>query len=165
MSVRNFPVIGCVFALLIVCGCSYHSNFTDRSLEGRFRSNEADFQRLAQMMKEDSKISRVTHDAVYQANNIKVATPSNRFDEYRRLLSKLDLASVSRPVGTDHIYFVVWSKADFVMGGANEYFVYAETAPADAQYLAGSLDKLRAQTDAFAFKKIAERWYLHVDNW
>src|SRR5688500_18998384 len=111
MSVRNFPLIGCVLSLLIaVCGCSYQSNFTDRSLEGRFRSNEADFQRLAQMMNEDSKISKVTHDAVYHANDIKVAASSNRFDEYRRLLSKLDLASVSRPVGTDHIYFVMWSK-------------------------------------------------------
>ncbi len=40
-----------------------------------------------------------------------------------------------------------------------------ETPPADAQYLVESLDKLRTQTDAFAFKRIADRWYLHVDNW
>jgi hypothetical protein len=166
MAVKNFPIVGCLLTLLIVVGgCSYYSNFTDRGLEERFRVHETDFQRLVQMMREDSEFSSVTHHAVYRAYDIKVTPPSNRFDDYRRLLSKLDLASVSRADGTDRIYFAVWNKADFFMGGTNEYFVYAETPPADAQYLVESLDKLRGQTDAFAFKKFSDRWYLHVDNW
>ncbi|MCM3874413.1 MAG: hypothetical protein ND895_27295 [Pyrinomonadaceae bacterium] len=165
MRVR-FRITGSILALLLIgSGCAYHSNFTDRSLEERFRSHEAEFSRLVQMLKEDSEVSRVNNEGAYKANDIKATPSANRLEDYRGLLSKLDLISIFRDSGTDKIYFALWNKADWFMGGTNEYFVYAETPPAEEQYLVESLDKLRTQTDAFAFKKITDRWYLHVDNW
>src|SRR5687768_6948195 len=158
--------MGSTLALLLaVSGCAYHSNFTDRSLEERFRFHEAEFNRLVQMLKEDSEFSRVTYEGVYKTNDMKATVSANRLNDYRGLLSKLNLRSISKVVGTDQIYFAIWNKDDFFMGGSNEYFVYAESPPAEARYVVDSLDKLRTQTDAFAFKRIADRWYLSVDNW
>jgi hypothetical protein len=151
--------------LLFISGCSYHSNFTDRGLEQRFRSHTDDFCQLVQMLNEDFEVSIVTPEAAYQAYDIKATISASRLHDYQVILKKLDLGSVSRPPGTGQIYFAVWNRSDFPAGGTNEYFVYAESAPAEAQYLVESLDSLRTQTDAYAFKKIDDRWYLHVDNW
>ena len=165
MRVNFLQFIGSTLALLLGSGCAYHSSFTDRGLEQRFRSHEADFSRLVQMLKEDVDFSRVNKEGAYKTNDVKATASPNRLEEYRGLISKLDLRSISRVAGTDRIYFALWNKPDFIMGGTNEYFVYAETLPADAQYLVESLDTIRTKTDAFAFKKIGDRWYLHVDNW
>jgi hypothetical protein len=150
--------------LLMLSSCAYHSRFTDRELEARFHANEADFNRLVQMMKQDSQLTRLSHHAAYLRTDVTASLPQQRFDDYRACLSKLKVARVFRdPLG--HIYFAVWNKDDFLMGGSNEYFVYAEDAPAEEQYIVRSLDELRKQTDASAFKKIADQWYLYVDNW
>lgn len=156
------------YALLLVLmlsACSYYSKFSDRELEERFRSNEAEFNRLVQMLKEDSQLSRVSHEAAYLSYDVKASLPQHRFDDYRTSLSKLKVTAVYSHNAVDQIYFAVWNKDDFLPGGTNEYFVYAETGPAENQYIVESLDTLRRQTDAYAFKRIADRWYLHVDNW
>ena len=166
MTIRTTPTMGFISVLLLIIGgCSYHSNFTDRGLEQRFRSHKADFYLLVQMLKEDSEVSIVTGEAAYQAYDLKATLSASRLHDYHVLLKKLRLGAISRSPGTGQIYFAVWNRSDFPMGGANEYFVYAESAPAEAQYLVESLDKLRTQTDSYAFKKIDDRWYLHVDNW
>ena len=156
-----------VSMVLLASGCAYHSKFSDRRLEERFRSHESDFKQLVQMLSEDSEFARVTRDAAYTVYDRKMITDSPRLGDYRKLLSKLELDSVSKVVGAGNvrIYFAAWNRNDFPYGGTNEYFVYAVTPPAEARYLVESLDKLRTQTDAYAFKKIADRWYLHVDNW
>ena len=156
----------CVLGILLLAvGCSYKSTFTDQVLEQRFRSNETDFTRLVRMFKENSELSSVTQEAAYLSYDVKANLPQQHLDDYRALLSKLNLRSISRGEKTGNIYFATWNKNDFIMGGSNEYYVYAEVAPAEARYLVDSLDELRKKTDAYAFKKIRDRWYLHVDNW
>jgi hypothetical protein len=117
------------------------------------------------MFKEDSELSSLKHDAAYLSYEVKANLPQQRLEDYRNLLTKLNLRSLSRGEKTGNIYFATWNKSDFLIGGSNEYYVYAESAPADAMYLVDSLDELRNKTDAYAFKKVADQWYLHVDNW
>lgn len=148
----------------MLSGCAYHSKFTDRELEERFRENEADFNRLVRMMKEDSELASVSHKTALLKTDVKASLSQQRFDEYRACLLKLQVTGVFRN-RAEQIYFAAWNKDDFMIGGSNEYFVYAEAAPADERYIVQSLDELRKQTDAYAFRKIADRWYLHVDNW
>jgi len=151
--------------LLCISGCSYHSRFSDQELEDRLRSNEAEFNRLVLMLKEDSQLAEVNPKAAYLNSDVEASLPEQRVAEYRALLSKLKVTTVFRREGTNNIYFAAWNKDDFLLGGSNEYFVYAEDVPAEKRYMLESLNDLRRQTDAYAFKRIADRWYLHVDNW
>ena len=90
-----------LITLLLPVGCTYKSQFTDRALEQRFRSNEADFNRLVKMFKEDSKLSGVNYASAYLSYDVKADLPRQRLDEYRSLLTKLSLRNVGevkRPV-------------------------------------------------------------------
>ena len=154
-------------AILLVSGCAYHSNFTDRGLEEKFRAHKEEFDKLVQMLREDSALSDIRTDAAFADFRIPATTAPERLAEYRSLMSKLQLRSISRSPGSgiNRVFFCLWTRDAFPSGGTNEYLVYAETAPGESRYLVDSLDKLRHQTDAFAFKKIEDKWYLHVDNW
>ena len=154
----------CVWVVLLLSGCGYHSGFTDEKLEKRFRADETKFNQLVQMMKEDIvPLSTVTREGAFDDLGKIAKISPERLAHYQSLLSDLQLNSVGRGFKTGTIYFAVWNRTDIPYGGTNEFFVYAETPPTDR--IVPSLDKLRTQTDAFAFKKIADRWYLLVDNW
>ena len=156
----SYPLI----LMAMLSGCAYHSRFTDQSLQQRFLANEGDFKKVIQMLSEDPKLCSISREAALLASDVKADLPQPRLNEYRSILSKLNVSRVTRrPTG--QVYFAIWNKDDFIMGGSNEYFVYAESDPAEKKYLVESLDDLRKQTDAFAYKRIAGHWYLFVDNW
>ena len=153
----------CVLAVVLFTGCGYHSGFTDEKLEKRFREDETKFNQLVQMMKDDVvPLSTVTRESAFDDMGKPARISAERLANYQCLLSELQLNSVGRSA-TGWIYFATWNRSDIPYGGTNEFFVYAETPPPDR--IVPSLDKLRTETDAFAFKKIADRWYLLVDNW
>ena len=154
-------------AILSVSGCAVHSNFTDRGLEHRLEEHKDEFNKLLQMLHEDSGLSVITDRAAFADHGLPAMTSPERLAEYRSLMSKLQVKSISREAGggINRVFFCLWAHDDFPYGGVNESLVYAETPPADSRYFVDSLDKLRHQTDAFAFKKVADKWYLHVDNW
>ena len=149
-------------SLVLLSGCGYKSNFTDQALEQRFRSNEADFNTLVKMFKEDSELSSVTFIAAFSSYDTRANIPQQRLDEYRGLLKKLSLKNIWRGEKSGNIHLTTWKESDFVMGGANEAYVYTEFPPAE---ITESLDELRKMTDAFAYKRISDNWYLQVDNW
>jgi hypothetical protein len=153
--------------ILSVSGCAVHSNFTDRALEDKFRAHKEEFDKLVQMLREDSTLSDIRTAAAFADFGIPATTAPERLAEYRSLMSKLQLRSISRSPGSgiNRVFFCLWSRDAFPTGGTNEYLIYAETPPAESRYFVDSLDKLRHQTDALAFKKVADRWYLAVDNW
>ena len=153
----------CVLAVVLFTGCGYHSGYTDEKLEKRFRADETKFNQLVQMMKHDVvPLSIVTREGAFDDIGKIAKISPERLADYQCLLSELQLNSVGRST-TGWIYFATWNRSDFPVGGTNEYFLYAETPPTDR--IVPSLDKLRTETDAYAFKKIADRWYLLVDNW
>jgi hypothetical protein len=89
--------------------------------------------------------------------------PNNSFNRsansaaiIRKVEGLIHCAEVHVQRRNERIYFAAWNRDDFLMGGSNEYFVYAEAAPAEEQYIVQSLDELRQQTDAQAFRKIAD---------
>jgi hypothetical protein len=121
----------CVLVIMLLTGgCSYKSKFTDQGLDQRLRSNHVDFNRLVKMFKEDSELCGLNHEAAYRSYDIKANLPQPRLDDYRNLLTKLNLRSISRGEKTGNIYFATWNKSDFLIGRSNEYYVYAESAPA-----------------------------------
>ena len=152
-----------LFLLFFVAGCGIFSYPTDQTMEARFRSDEASFQRLVQMFKEDARLYSLNHKAASLAFDQKADLSTQRMEEYRSLLRRLGLWVVSRGEKTGNIYLKAWHQNGFLIGGSSKYYVYAEDPPAG---LVDSLDKLKdGGQDAYAFKKIFDRWYLHLDVW
>lgn len=147
-------------SLLLISSCAA-SCPSDAEMEERLRTGEADFHRLIQMLNEDSYLIAVEPESAYQAWNAKANLPEGRMNEYRALLSKLNLRGVRR--WDSGIYFKAWHRGFFPYGGITKYYVYAECTP---NRIVDSLDKIiRSGQDANVYKRVSERWYLNVDIW
>lgn len=162
---HNVIFAASVLLLLILGGCQNPLNSypTDSLLEERFRSHQIDFNRLADMFKEDAHLSRISPTAAWVSYDVKASVPQQRFNEYRALFDKLKVKEIARGDPSGNFYILAWSKSDFIIGGSSKLYIYAETPPAP---LVDSLDKLKnSGHDAYAFKKIADHWYMHLDIW
>lgn len=144
---------------LVGCGNSYPS---DSLLEERFRSHRADFDRLVTLFKEDRTLSSVGSDAAWSFD-VKANISQQRLNAYRTLFDKLDLKSIGRGERSGNFYILTWKNDGFIIGGSSKLYIYAERPPSP---LVDSLDGLASSGhDAYAFKKIADNWYLHLDIW
>ena len=132
-------------------------------MEEKFRSEQASFHKLVEMFKKDARLSSLNKEAAYLSFDQKADLSKQRMDEYRSLLKKLGLGVVSRGEQTGNIYMKAWHRNGFLIGGSSKSYVYAENPP---EALVESLDKLKnSGHDAYAFKKISDRWYMHLDIW
>jgi hypothetical protein len=142
------------------CGNSYPS---DSLLEERFHSHRADFDKLARLFREDASLSSVGSEGAWVSFDVKANIPQQRLNEYRALFDKLKLKHIGRGEKSGNFYILTWKNDGFIIGGASKLYIYAETPPSP---LADSLDGLASSGhDAYAFKKIADNWYLHLDIW
>ena len=146
--------------ILVGCGNSYPS---DSLLEERFHSHRADFERLVTLFKEDRNLSTVGSEAAWVSFDVKANIQQQRLNAYRTLFNKLELKSIGRGEKSGNFYILTWKNDGFIIGGSSKLYIYAETPPSP---LVDSLDGLaRSGHDAYAFKKIADNWYLHLDTW
>lgn len=168
INLKFTPVI--LFVWLAV-GCGFFSRPpSDKTMEERFRSNEADFNKLITMYKED-KLFELTPEAAYvePANGndrgVKTELPPPRMEEYRRLLRQVNAGHV---IGTGRkvvLYVfegnVGWLESDY----QSKSYVYAEKPPSS---IVVSLDRKNDLPDndylIDAYKKIADKWYLHFSG-
>jgi hypothetical protein len=152
-----------LLAFVTLAGCGIFPYPTDQAMEEKFRSDEVSFHRLVEMFKDDSQLSSVNNKAAYMSFDHNADLPKQRMDEYQSLLKKLGLLVVSRGEKTGNIYMKAWHRNAFLIGGSSKYYVYAENSP---EALVDSLDKLEnGDDDAYAFKKISDNWYMHLDIW
>jgi len=151
-------LVGCI----LVCGCSDVGYPPDRVMDEKFRSCEADFIRLVSLFKEDANLARLDYESTRSFGELKTIVPERRMEEYRGLLRKLGVESLSRDERTGDIYLMAWSRTHMVIGSKSKSYVYAEKPPGP---LVGSLDELVKGTDAMAYKRITHNWYLHLDVW
>ena len=147
-------------------GCGIFNNCpSDNALIERFRAHEADFRRLAQMFKEDVKLSEVDHKSAWVDYDTKTNLPQPRLDEYRRLMQKLGVQHIARGESSGRFYLLVWRESGVFIGGSSKFYIYADWLPPPSP-LTDSLDALeRSGHDAYAFRKFEESWYLHLDIW
>lgn len=159
---KHHPLIIPLLICIGLCGCSTIGYPSDRLLQARFRSAEADFNKLASMFKEDSHLFKLDRESAYSSWDTKADLPQQRMDEYRHLLTKLKLVSVNRGEASGDVYLLVWTSRRMLFGAKSKYYLYAETPP---EPLVDSLDKLLGGTEAFAHKKISNNWYLLLHVW
>ena len=159
------------FAALLPCifllgGCSSTSGYPpDHLLEARFRNHEAEFSRLLNIFKVDSHLFLVDSEAAYSARNTRAVITEERLEEYQRLLSKLELDYIARTnnhEGHEEISLRAWTRPHLLLGAKSKFYIYREIPPSP---LVESLDGLVGGTDAYAYKRIAENWYLFLDVW
>ena len=159
--IRGFHIVllvGCILA----CGCSNVGYPSDRTLDEKFRSCEADFVKLVSLFKEDAKLHKLDYESTRSFGDLKTIIPEQRMEEYRGLLTKLGVKSLTRDERTGDIYLLVWSRPHMVIGSKSKFYVYAEKPP---EPLVDSLDGLANGTDALAYKRITHHWYLSLDIW
>jgi hypothetical protein len=162
-NLKKFLIV--TFALLVV-GCFFSSPPPDKSMEEKFRSNEAAFKRLVMMMREDMNLAAVDIDAAYllskeiTAARPKAEVPAKRFDEYRRLLKQIGVNEI-RNTGDSVIFLAWYSREIDPMNSGHKNYLYTETLPSPLLDSLDDTSKLPYQPGMDSgYKKIAENWYL-----
>ncbi len=155
-----------VFFVLSAFGCFFSSPPSDISMEEKFRSNEAAFNRLVGMMREDSNLVAVDLKAAYLlSNEIGDDRPrsditAKRIDEYHRLLKQIGVNEIGNFGGSTT--FKVWETFDW-MSSEHKNYLYIETLPSPLLDSLNDKSKLRYEMKKSAelgYKKIADNWYL-----
>lgn len=148
---------------MLLVGCSVEPYPSDSLLEERFRTHQGDFERLTTIFNQDADLDKVTREAAWVAFELKANIPEQRLNEYRSLFDKLKVESIARGEKSGNHYILAWRKSDLLIGGSSKLYIYAEKAPSP---IVDSLDELKnSGHDAYAFKRIADKWYLHLDIW
>ena len=155
-------IVLALFGLLAVGCSSLNPTPTDKSMEEKFRANEADFKKIVTMFRED-KLSRLRPDAAYTEPNgelnpaVKVELPVPRMEEYRRLLRQIGSDGMESMSNNQAIILYVftgkggWFSSDY----REKSYVYSETPP---EPIVDSLDQ--DKTKQIGYKKITDIWYL-----
>lgn len=157
-----------IFAVIFVfsaTGCFFSSPPSDKSMEEKFRSNEAAFNRLVVMMREDMNLETVDLDSAYLPSKEigdarpKANIPAKRMDEYRRLLKQIGVQQIR---GGSSVIFPVWESGTIdPMNSGLKSYLYTEMLPSPLLDSLDDTSKLPSQTgEDLGYKKIAENWYL-----
>ncbi len=150
-----------------VAGLSYAEPPADATLEANFLQHEAEFDRLAQMVTEDSRVEYLTTDRIVLVDNYTWPRPESqwgisreRWDEYRKLFAQLGLThGFSRMTGPKYDALLLMVFAEMELGGCQVAKGYAySTKPVVGE--TDSLDRLPRRSQHPAFKQVKGNWYL-----
>ncbi|HYP51790.1 MAG TPA: hypothetical protein VEQ34_12685, partial [Pyrinomonadaceae bacterium] len=138
---------------------AYNVNFphySDGKMEAHFLSNEADFNRLVEMFKEDAEVDMIIGDEAYALKETGKTVSRERLEQYKTLFDKTKVNhGIRRNQYTDPQEIILVSTYySSETDGNGQYqmsskgFIYSPTEP--------------AETDGSSkYKKIKENWYLY----
>ena len=140
---------------------------TDAELKKRFNSHRGDLERLARMAEEDQHLIRIASnftwldtDASWPRDNVGISPA--RWNAYRSLFQNLGIdGGISRRVELPTSLFFLISGFGTVPSGSTKGLVYSPRLLSPTRE---SLDGLNFTDKGIYFEKIAEKWYLFVDN-
>jgi hypothetical protein len=169
-AMRNFnlKLTFCLLLIALLLGGCTGSPPSDKSMEENFRANEADFNRLVMMFRED-KLSELTRETAFAApadprdHGVKTDLPPTRMAEYRRLLRRTGIQRIAAGEQAILLYAFEgdagWIFSDYRL----KSYAYAEETPSP---IVASLYNKKDLPDVDylinAYKKIADRWYLNL---
>lgn len=168
---NNFILVSLLLIVFGMTDCGVKTPLThaqDNVLIQNFNAHEADFDRLAAMAQEDSKVVRITNDFTWLDNNLSWPRPESelgfskhRWDRYRELLRETGVTKgINRTESDLGVIFFIVSANGSVSGGSEKGYAYSTKEPVK---LVESLDNRNEKIDSFVpiYKKIKERWYLY----
>lgn len=165
MKTANLKLTLLVFSLaLLKSGCGFGGSMpSDKAMEENFRSHEADFEKLATMLKEDSNLAEVNFGEAYlrSHNRPKAEIPARRMNEYRRLLRQTGVDRITNFDGKNNFVFLFWSGwRENVPHETRKNYFYAEKPPSPLVDSLDSAEELPGERKFEAYKRIADNWYL-----
>ena len=150
-------------ALTLVASCGLGAHPSDQALEQRLRSDEADFNRLVAMLKEDSDIVRLGEDFVFLSEDSNRLIPKERLDEYRRLFRKLGLEAGFHRSGSK-LRLIASSKGMIIPNSEKSYVFSAD----ELSPLVDSLERVIRDNRGDqppVFKRLYGNWYIYYESW
>lgn len=168
LSVAGLAVVAVFLAgpLFHRAGLDERDHPSDQELEATFLKNEADFELLVRMAKEDSSVVRIAPDFTWLKTNAAWPRPlselgftSERWQEYRRLFSRLDLPAGILNYQPDSIMFLA-STRGLLTGGSSKGYVYSLKDPAP---IVESLEHVSFKDSRIAYKRVKGHWYLFYE--
>ena len=143
---------------------------SDDWLIKNFQKNEADFDLLAQMAQQDSKMVRIANDFTWTKDSVAFPRPESelgitneRWEDYKKLFKKLRLSNGIINYQPDTILLLATTKG-LVTGGSMKGYAYLKEKP---EMLVDSLDNyIFPKTDkhsAIAYKQINNNWYIFYE--
>jgi hypothetical protein len=136
---------------------------SDQYLERVFAANQPEFEKLISMANEDSHVVRIASDftwldtsAAWPRPESELGFSNQRWDEYRRLFSKLGLTSGLVNDAPGFVLFFASSKG-LVTGGSTKGYAYCATEP---KFIVDSLDHPSFKDSSILYKKLKGNWYL-----
>lgn len=163
LRIQSFLVLSLLSATLTV-GCYEVTHPSDQAMEERLRLSQPDFDKLIDMLKEDSDVVRLGHSFAFFNQDSRRSLSTERMNEYGRLFDKLALR---KGVHRDRSYVIrlIASSHDGIFIKSEKSYVYStiELSPQ-----VDSLDNI-IKTDKGdhtpVFKKISNNWYLYYESW
>jgi hypothetical protein len=162
-----------VFIAMISSALDFNTNIpfpSDAELIKNFQDNEADFERVNQMTKEDSKFVRIANDFNWTKDSAAYPRPKSekdlseeRWNEYRKLFKKLKLDNGIN-IQPNSIWFTSASSG-MVTGGSEKGYIYLMKEPSP---IVDSLDnpnfnlpELQGRKAKILYRKLKNNWYLY----
>jgi len=139
----------------------------DEALIKRFYRYEKDFETLAQMAAEDSKVTRIANDFTWLENNAAWPRPGSelgfsreRWENYRRLFNKLGIKGGISRKGHPETIFLLSSTTGLATGGDEKGYAYCGHEPTP---LVDSLDSIPIEVKSLqqVYKRVKGNWYLY----
>lgn len=152
-----------IILFLLSLSCHSAKDISDDEMIKHFQNNEADFERLRQMVITDSEIMRIDYDFTWLKDDVTFPRPKSdkdlseqRWDEYREVFKKLKL--------DNGIVNYESKKIIFFSVGAKDY-MYASEEPSP---LLDSLDQpnfnrpeFEGKSSKTLYRKLKGNWYLY----
>jgi hypothetical protein len=157
--------VGLLLALTLVAGCGFSSHPSVKVLAQRLKSNEAEFNRLAAMLFEDSDIVRLSDKYVFLGEGFNRQVPDERLREYRRLFNELGIEAGFHRDGANAVRLIASSRGGVFLPGSEKSYVYSKVEPSP---LVDSLDRVMARDrgdQAPVFRRLEGNWYLYYESW
>ena len=136
---------------------------SDAEMLSSFNRNESTLDRMVEMAKEDSKLSRVDKDWTNPTDPGSISVPSSRIQSYRQLCSE---AAVPRGFESDFehgkINFIYWCVGSAVTDDVTKGFAYLSKPPSETVAKLDGLESTTIERATF-FRHIRGNWYLYLE--
>lgn len=162
-SLFSFVVYLVVAQLMIGCG-STMSHPSDQVLEQRLRSQQADFDKLASMLNEDSDVVRIGLKNVFLNEGSRRELSKERVDEYRRLFKRVELEAGIHRDGVGVVRLIA-STEGLLVPNSEKSYVYSRTAPSPLVESLDQIIKNNRGDQSPVYKKLYGNWYLYYESW
>ena len=167
LSVGGLAVVAAFcFVMFLSSPFSERPHPADQELQANFTKNEADFELLVRMAKEDSKVLRIAPDFTWLDNNADWPRPESelgfstqRWKEYQSLFSRLGLPAGILNYQPDVVMFLASTKG-LVTGGSSKGYAYSLKEPSP---IVDSLENVSFKTSRIAYKRLKGNWYLFYE--